>query len=37
MSSDKKNVAYLAASQGLLITNNSILITTTGLAGFAGR
>jgi MFS family permease len=31
----KKNVALLAACQGLLLTNNSILIATHGLAGYA--
>ncbi len=35
MSSEKKNVALLSACQGLLITNNSILLTTNGLAGYA--
>ena len=30
-----KNVALLAACQGLLLTNNAILIATQGLAGFA--
>jgi MFS family permease len=31
----KKNVALLSACQGLLLTNNSILIATNGLAGYA--
>jgi MFS family permease len=31
----RKNVAVLAACQALLFTNNSILITVTGLAGYA--
>jgi MFS family permease len=31
----KKNVALLSACQGLLMTNNSILIATNGLAGYA--
>jgi MFS family permease len=31
----KKNVALLSASQALLLTNNSILIATNGLAGYA--
>ena len=35
MTPEKKNVALLSACQGLLITNNSILLTTNGLAGFA--
>jgi MFS family permease len=35
MSPEKKNVALLSACQGLLITNNSILLTTNGLAGYA--
>lgn len=35
MSSEQKNVALLSACQGLLITNNSILLTTNGLAGYA--
>lgn len=35
MFSEKKNVALLSACQGLLITNNSILLTTNGLAGYA--
>jgi len=30
-----KNVALLSACQGLLLTNNSILIATNGLAGYA--
>jgi len=35
MDTAKKNVALLAACQGLLLTNNSILIATHGLAGYA--
>jgi MFS family permease len=35
MDSAKKNVALLSACQGLLLTNNSILIATNGLAGYA--
>ena len=35
MTSVKKNVALLSASQGLLMTNNSILIATNALAGYA--
>lgn len=35
MDSTKKNVALLSASQALLLTNNSILIATNGLAGYA--
>ncbi len=35
MDAEKKNVALLSACQGLLLTNNSILIATHGLAGFA--
>lgn len=35
MESAKKNVALLSACQGLLLTNNSILIATHGLAGYA--
>ncbi len=35
MTPEKKNVALLSVCQGLLITNNSILLTTNGLAGFA--
>lgn len=35
MSNEKKNVALLSACQGLLVTNNSILLTTNGLAGYA--
>ena len=35
MDKSKKNVALLSACQGLLITNNSILLTTNGLAGYA--
>lgn len=35
MTSAKKNVALLSACQGLLLTNNSILIATNGLAGYA--
>jgi len=31
----QKNVALLSACQGLLLTNNSILIATNGLAGYA--
>lgn len=31
----KKNVALLAVCQGLLLTNNSVLITINGLAGYA--
>lgn len=35
MDAAKKNVALLSACQGLLLTNNSILIATNGLAGYA--
>ena len=35
MDSTRKNVALLSLSQGLLLTNNSIMIATNGLAGFA--
>ncbi len=35
MDSAKKNVALLSACQGLLMTNNSILIATNALAGYA--
>ncbi len=35
MDRPRKNVAILSACQGLLLTNNSILIATNGLAGFA--
>ena len=35
MDQSKKNVALLSACQGLLLTNNSILIATNGLAGYA--
>jgi MFS family permease len=35
MDTAKKNVALLSACQGLLLTNNSILIATHGLAGYA--
>lgn len=35
MDRTKKNVALLAACQGLLLSNNSLLIATNGLAGFA--
>lgn len=35
MDRTKKNVALLAACQGLLLTNNSLLVATNGLAGFA--
>lgn len=35
MDKARKNVALLAACQGLLLTNNSILITVNGLAGYA--
>jgi len=35
MDKARKNVALLSACQGLLLTNNSILIATNGLAGFA--
>ncbi|MBI2526154.1 MAG: MFS transporter [Candidatus Rokubacteria bacterium] len=34
MDSTRKNVALLSLSQGLLLTNNSIMIATNGLAGF---
>ena len=34
MDSARKNVALLSACQGLLMTNNSILIATHGLAGY---
>jgi hypothetical protein len=33
--SQKKNVALLAISQALLLTNNSTLIALNGLAGYA--
>ena len=35
MDKANKNVALLSACQGLLLTNNSILVATNGLAGFA--
>jgi len=35
MNKAHKNVALLSACQGLLLTNNSILIATNGLAGYA--
>ena len=35
MEKAKKNVALLSACQALLLTNNSILVATNGLAGFA--
>jgi MFS family permease len=35
MDKAQKNVALLSACQGLLLTNNSILIATNGLAGYA--
>ncbi len=35
MDKAKKNVALLSACQGLLLTNNSILIAANGLAGYA--
>ena len=35
MNSAKKNVALLSACQALLLTNNSILVATNGLAGYA--
>lgn len=35
MNNAGKNVALLSACQGLLMTNNSILIATNGLAGYA--
>jgi MFS family permease len=35
MDQARKNVALLSACQGLLLTNNSILIATNGLAGYA--
>ena len=35
MQKDKKNVALLAACQALLMTNNSILLATNALAGYA--
>ena len=35
MDKSTKNVGLLSACQGLLLTNNSILIATNGLAGFA--
>src|SRR3990172_8570442 len=35
MDKAKKNVALLSACQALLLTNNSILIATNGLAGYA--
>ena len=35
MDKAQKNVALLSACQGLLMTNNSILIATNGLAGYA--
>lgn len=35
MDKDAKNVGVLAACQGLLLTNNSVLITVNALAGFA--
>jgi len=35
MDSIKKNVALLSLSQGLLLSNNSIMVATNGLAGYA--
>ena len=35
MNQAKKNVALLSVCQGLLLTNNSVLITVNGLAGYA--
>jgi hypothetical protein len=35
MDKANKNVALLSACQGLLLTNNSILVATNGLAGYA--
>jgi MFS family permease len=35
MDKSRKNVALLSACQGLLLTNNSILLATNGLAGYA--
>lgn len=35
MDQTRKNVALLSACQGLLLINNSVLITITGLAGYA--
>lgn len=35
MNTEKKNVALLCAGQALLFTNNTILISVNGLAGFA--
>jgi MFS family permease len=35
MHNERKNVALLSACQALLMTNNSILIATNGLAGYA--
>ena len=35
MDQSKKNVALLSACQGLLLTNNTILVATNALAGFA--
>ena len=35
MDRTKKNVALLAACQGLLLSNNALLVATNGLAGFA--
>jgi len=35
MDKHKKNVALLSVCQGLLLTNNSVLITVNGLAGYA--
>jgi MFS family permease len=35
MDKHKKNVALLSICQGLLLTNNSVLITVNGLAGYA--
>src|SRR6186713_1887811 len=35
MDKPTKNVALLSACQGLLLTNNSILVATNGLAGYA--
>jgi MFS family permease len=35
MEQHKKNVALLSLCQGLLLTNNSVLITVNGLAGYA--
>ena len=35
MNTEKKNVAVLAICQGLLLINNSVLITVNALAGYA--